>query len=422
MAYISSYPGSVRVPSSPIGYPGNVVKPNSGGSKPTSSGTSSNNNNEVTYNRQPAFIYFDGKSYATFKGSDGGYYIAEYSRNKNNYTIKADTITNVDSLPKLYIGDKEYSTDSIKNLIDSGRPVDVGLSKYQPKKATTNTTTNKQTKPTVIDITQDPAYKKLLADQAAANERIEAQNKNIEDLIATIEDLRRPRSAQEMAKHYGVTLDEAQFLKERNEATNKYYDEATGYQNKLRNQYVRNTAGQYDNMYNRYLDTYQNAAPTASGKGIRAANLLSSALQGQQYMQNVDQGMLESVNDLEAARKKEIANNPNVAAQEYADLAAYLTQAGMNANAADVKGYAAAIKAASDMTLSSRQYAAQLAQNQATRYQGLANAAGTRASSAANSNNLWNQLYSWYQGIYGNKKDASNALLNYANVSNNITK
>lgn len=280
----------------------------------------------------------------------------------------------------------------------------------------------KDTESKNIDITGTPEYKKLLADQAAANKRIEAQNKNIEDLIATIEDLRRPRSAQEMAKHYGVTLDEAQFLKERNEATNKYYDEATGYQNKLRNQYVRNTAGQYDNMYNRYLDTYQNAAPTASGKGIRAANLLSSALQGQQYMQNVDQGMLESVNDLEAARKKEIANNPNVAAQEYADLAAYLTQAGMNANAADVKGYAAAIKAASDMTLSNRQYAAQLAQNQATRYQGLANAAGTRASSAANSNNLWDQLYSWYQGIYGNKKDASNALLNYANVSNNITK
>lgn len=417
MAYISSYPGSVRVPSSSIGYQGNVVKPNSGGSKPTSSGTSNNNKNEVTYNRQPTFIYFDGKSYATFKGSDGNYYIAEYSRNKNNYTIKEDTITNVDSLPKLYMGDKEYSTDAIKNLIDSGRPVDVNLSKYQPKKA--NTTTNKQTQPTVIDITQDPAYKKLLADQAAANERIEAQNKNIEDLIATIEDLRRPRSAQEMAKHYGITLDEAQFLKERNASTNKFYDEATAYQNKLRNQYVRNTAGQYDNMYNRYLDTYQNAAPTASGKGIRAANLLSSALQGQQYMQNVDQGMLESVSDLEAARKKEIANNPNVAAQEYANLAAYLTQAGMNANAADVKGYAAAIKAASDMTLSSRQYAAQLAQNQATRYQGLANAAGTRASSAANSNNLWNQMYSYLTQIYGNPKDSSSALMNYAKMSTN---
>lgn len=230
--------------------------------------------------------------------------------------------------------------------------------------------------------------------------------KQIADLQAELAELKRPRSAKELAEIYGLTeqYNEDNILRNYNEKTNAYYDAAVREQENLRNSYARNNAQYVDQITNAYLDSYKNAAPTATGRGTLAANALSTQLNADKINSSNDYGMMQSVNNLEEARKAELAGNPDLARQYYNSIGTYLSTLSATLNQSDVKQYVDQLDAYSSNYAADRSYQAYLAQANAAKYAGLANASATNASSTAGgySNNAWQQLYNYYMATNNN--------------------
>ena len=234
------------------------------------------------------------------------------------------------------------------------------------------------------------------------------------DRIAQLEyELAHPKvySAAEIAEHFGLTdeFNEQNILNRLNTATNDYYNSAVAEQDKLRTQYLRNNNQYLNNIINGYLNSYNNAAPTAVGRGVLAANLLNTQLQGSHINSQNDYGMLQSINALEEARKAELANNPKEARDKYNNMATYFSDISVNHNASDVKQYVDKLTALSNMYAADRAYQQSLADAAATKYSGLAGAAATNAQTTANSYNANNfqRLWDYYYSTTGNAQTAS---------------
>lgn len=224
-------------------------------------------------------------------------------------------------------------------------------------------------------------------------------------------------SAKELADIYGIDYNEQNILNDYNKSTNEYYDEAVKAQNDLRTQYAKNNARYVDQIADSYIDSYANAAPTAVGKGSLAANALSTQLNAVQLNAANDYGMMQSVNNLEEARKAELKENPNLAKQYYNNIGTYLSGLSADLNKSDVKQYVDQLDAYSQMYAADRSYQSYLAQANAAKYAGLANAAVTNAATAANRNKfdqLWNYFYT---SSGGDSKYASNAVANLLRTS-----
>ena len=248
----------------------------------------------------------------------------------------------------------------------------------------------------------------------------------ISDLEKRIYELEHPKvySAQELADIYGIDYNEQNILNDYNKSTNEYYDKAVKEQNDLRTQYAKNNARYVDQVADSYINSYANAAPTAVGRGSLAANALSTQLNAAQINASNDYGMMQSVNNLEEARKAELKENPNLAKQYYNNIGTYLSGLSAELNKSDVKQYVDKLDAYSQMYAADRSYQAYLAQANAAKYEGLANAAVTNASALANkSTSAFDRLYNYfYTSNGGNVKDASSAVANLLKTSTGLNR
>ena len=250
------------------------------------------------------------------------------------------------------------------------------------------------------------AYKSQYDDLLKRFEEQEARNQELADQLL---ELTRPKSAQEVADELSIDYNEANILRMMNEDTNTYYDDMVKAQNTARDNYLRNNSQYVNNEVRNYLDSYQYAAPTATGKAAKAANVLATNIAATQDNAYNDTGMLQSVNELESARTKDLAANKNTARDYYTKMGVALANAGATRNYADVLQYQNKSNALAQMDASNRTYAGLLANAAASQYAGLAQAAGTTASSGGYSSNLQN-IYNLFLKLNGgNKSKAANA-------------
>lgn len=222
-------------------------------------------------------------------------------------------------------------------------------------------------------------------------------------------------SAKELADRYDIDYDEAAKLKEYNEKTNKFYDDAIATQEALREQTIRNDSQYMRQLTEAYLDSYRNAAPTATGKGTLAANTLSNLINASDTMSYNDYGMQQSINALSEERKAELENNPLLAKDYYNSVGRYLSTLSANLNAADVKAYVADLDKYSTEYMADRQTAAAYANAAATKYSGLAQAASTRATNAYSSYDPYAALYNYYYNTRKNTTATDKAITNLYN-------
>lgn len=243
---------------------------------------------------------------------------------------------------------------------------------------------------------------------------LESQLNDTKAELDALKEQLKPRSAQEMAKIYGVDYNLDNILADYNKQTNEYYNDAIAKQTKYRNDFARDNALYYDKLINEYLDSYKNTAATNTNKGIRTANALSNAINANNVNAANDYGMLQSINNLGEAKKAELANNPYLAEQQYNKLGTYLSNLSANLNTSDVKQHVDSLDAYSNLYSGSRQYQNYLAQAAQSKYSGLANAAKYNASATGDSS-LAKIYENYFNLTRGNRKDAANAFINTIN-------
>lgn len=218
--------------------------------------------------------------------------------------------------------------------------------------------------------------------------------------------------ADAVARANGIDYNLANILADYNQRTNDYYDAATAEYNADRNRYVQASNNYANRIMDEYLDSYANAAATAAGRGATAASALMTDLNTQSVNTANDQGMLQTVNNLNESRKAELVKNKYLAEQYYNDLGTYLSQVSTAQYGADVNKYVKAMDAYAQEYAADRALAESQARAASTKYAGLANASAYK-SSQANSTSAWDRLYNYYLVRYnGNEKMASNAVIN----------
>lgn len=220
-----------------------------------------------------------------------------------------------------------------------------------------------------------------------------ALKKEIQDLKDKLAEATRVRSAAELAEHYGIDYNLENILADYNQRTNDYYDEAVQAQNDIRTDYARNNGRYVDDIVGSYLDSYKNTAQTAANRGMTSANALASYMSGNAINSQADYGMLQSVNDLEEARKAELEANPNTARSYYNSIGSYLSNLSANLNASDVQNYINELDAYTQRYQADRTYQGYLAQAATSKYAGLAGAAQNNAYSAAQNGSTYQSAY-----------------------------
>jgi hypothetical protein len=253
--------------------------------------------------------------------------------------------------------------------------------------------------------TVDPGLYDLIND-------IRAENK---ELQAKIEELSKPKyyTADELAEMHGVQdlYNEQKWLDDYNTATNKYYDEAVASQQDLRNAYAVNNGQYLDKTLESYMESYANQAPTATAKGATAANALSTMLGAGQTYANDDYSMLQTENLLEEQRKAELANNPNLARQQYNNIGMLLSQLGTDYYSSAVKEYVNQLDAYGNMYSSNRAAEGLANQGTAAKYNGLLQAAQNKASGVANSRNNFQDLWNLYYNTSGKNSNVADSVV-----------
>lgn len=345
----------------------------------------------------------DGNRYDIYSDNKGKYY---YEHNG-----KYEEITNKNVLQDI-LDDREidYTTEQATK-VDPPAPIfkDPSGTKVpeEPKKETT-------TKPTTSGSTGTGVPSYTAPKTSKREQLLESQLNDYKAELDTLKEQLKPRSAQEMAKIYGVDYNLDNILADYNKQTNEYYNDAIAKQTEYRNDFARDNALFYDRLINEYLDSYKNTAATSTNKGIRTANALSNAINANNVNATNDYGMLQSINNLGEAKKAELANNPYLAEQQYNKLGTYLSNLSANLNTSDVKQYVDSLDAYSNLYSGSRQYQNYLAQAAQSKYSGLANAAKYNASATGDSS-LAKIYENYFNLTRGNRKDAANAFVNTIN-------
>lgn len=328
----------------------------------------------------------NGNTYDVYRDSNGDYFIVDKNDKVSYFTNKdAITIFNANL-------DKTISKATYSHYAD--------LVKYEQKAADANASYN--------------AILNSLANIGGGNTADSYWKDYAEEMRKKNEELTRVLSAEEAAKLYDIDYNEENKLNEYNEASNKKFDELVSAQSDLREQSLRNNAQYIKQTADAYLDAYRNAAPTATGRGTLAANLLSNMINASDTLSYNDYGMNQSINALEEERKKELENNKMLAKDYYTDLGLYLSQLTANKNAADVKAAAANMDKYATEYAASRKTAAANAAAAASKYSGLANAASTY--SQFNANSALSKLYQYYNMYLartgGNTQEADSIFVN----------
>ena len=330
-----------------------------------------------------------GNTYDVYRDKDGKYFIVD-KNNKVSYFTNKDAIALFDNNVATTTSKATYAKD---------------LADYMREQSEKNNT----------KVTSGNVNSYTPANLGTTSSTKSAEQKEIADLKATIEEFMKPRSADELADLHEIDIDEQSWLDTYNNRTNDFYDAAAATQEELRAQSARNNAQYMHRLTDAYLDSYKNAAPTATGKGALAANALSNLISASDTMSYNDIGMQQSVNALEEERKKELANNAYLAKDYINNARSYLSTLSANLNTADVKAGVAKLDKYATEYAANRATQAARAQAAATKYSGLASAAATNASAlASNYGNLnnWEQLYNYYLTTRGSASAADKAIAN----------
>ena len=234
--------------------------------------------------------------------------------------------------------------------------------------------------------------------------------KQIDDMRAEIEELKRPKSGPELAEHYGIqdTLaNQGYWAGIYADDFNKYYDDLVNKQNEYRNRYTRNNSTYDDYLEKEYINSYNNASNARTTRGAVAANALSTGNVNDYNSSKNDNAMMQSVNALEAQRIADLAGVDYKAAQTYTDVMKELMSLGANHDASMVQDIVNQLGAASTKNAAEKSYAGALANAYSTKYNGLVN--------ARNSNSSLNQLqnyFNYYNAMLGDEHQAANAVVN----------
>ena len=332
-------------------------------------------------------------------GKNNGYYV---SFPKENITNTQLSLNYSKLKPEL---DSDRSKPVKMNTLLTLQPEEKGQS------TTKKYTTPSYSAPKAYDITKDPNYKKAMD--------------RIDELEKMYAEATRVWTADEVAKHLGVEdqYNKDNILKMLNEQTNEYYDNAVAEQQALRNDYVKNNAQYIDQLTDSYIDSTKYVAPTATNRGIQAANLMTTSMTADTTNSMNDYGMYQNVLNQEKAREAELKQNDWLATEKYNNFGTVLSNWSATKNESDVQQYIDSLKSATNYYAADRAYQAYLSQANATKYAGLAgasqnyaaNAAQAANSSASNFANLWN----FYYNALGQDADAASkkvsGLLNGAN-------
>ena len=295
-------------------------------------------------------------------------------------------------------GDPDYEVVWIGDGKGGGKYVDISEyeTKYSPSALEKNTTTTNQntTNNTNNSGGSSSNPKEVYTDN---------YKPLYEEAIKKLDEYLNPKpiGANKAAELYGIDYNEQNILNRKNEATNEYYDKAVAEQQNLRTNFARNNANYYDQVADSYVDSYKNAAPTATGQSALAANALSTMLSSGQTNSDNDYGMLQSIHGFEQARAAELANNPLAAREEYNLLGTYLSQLSAQENAAAVKQYVADLDAYTSNYASDRMYQAYQAQAAANKYSGLAGAKIAKAGSSSSNISDWEAMWNYYNASGG---------------------
>lgn len=253
---------------------------------------------------------------------------------------------------------------------------------------------------------------------------LRAENK---ELQTKMEELSKPKyyTADELAEMHGVQdlYNEQKWLDDYNAATNQYYDEAVKTQQGLRNDYAINNGQYLDKTIESYMNSYANQAPTATAKGATAANALSTLIGAGQTYSNDDYNMLQTQNLLEEQRKAELANNPNLARQQYNSIGTMLSTLGTDYYSSAVKEYVNQLDAYGAMYAGNRAAEGLANSGTAAKYNGLLKAATNNASGVAggyNSNKDYYDLYNYGLAINNGNKTAADKFVVNALSTNRI--
>lgn len=218
--------------------------------------------------------------------------------------------------------------------------------------------------------------------------------------------------ADAVAKRHGIDYNLENTLADYNQRTNDYYDAATAEYEADRTRYVQASNNYANRIMDEYLDSYANATATAAGRGATAAAALMTDLNTQSVNAANDLGMLQTINNLNEARKAELVKNKYLAEQYYNDLGIYLSQVSTAQYGADVNKYVKAMDAYAQQYAADRALAENEARAASTKYAGLANASAYK-SSQVSSTAAWDRLYNYYLTRFnGNETMASNAVIN----------
>ena len=219
--------------------------------------------------------------------------------------------------------------------------------------------------------------------------------------------------AEYWAKILGEDYNLENILNRYNQKTNDYYDSLVAHNEDTRNRYIRNNYNFLDDTINSYLNSYKQAAPTATNNRAKAATALANSMYGFDYNTDNDYLALQNKNYLEQERKAELAKNPFEAESYYNTMGNYLANIEGQMNTEKVKQYVNSLDAYAQKVAANRAAVSTVYNANAAKYQGLADAASTRATAAANnylSNNAWQNMYDYYKAITGTDKGASTAL------------
>ena len=233
-------------------------------------------------------------------------------------------------------------------------------------------------------------------------------DKHLEELIETIkanadaEKPPKPLTADEIAEYYGVQDQyNMDYLRNMyNNMTNKYYQDAIADQQRNNDLSSLETANYTNRIARDYIDSYKNAAATASGKGRVAANLLSTMLGADQAQEEQVSNLNQLINQYKETWDAELANNDLLARQYYNNIAKMLVDGGTKLNTANVKNYINDLDAYQTAYTDIRDAQASAAANRAQAYGNNAQAAVLRNAQAAKNigNNLTRQIYQAYYG------------------------
>jgi len=391
-------PGVVPSPSTPAYYIGN----NNKGVTQTSASKIYKLNGKLTLHKLNTIGGIDGKDYDTYIGNDGYFYVHNQN-DKQGYYYRLTNESDIKTLQANKGVSTPLKTKNVDNLY------------YFDAATIAPDITNNKTSSTQTSGGSGGGYVPISNPNALTKDDLDDFANQLKAELEALNQKPEPKSAAEIARIHNIDYNLDNILADYNNTTNQYYDAAIAEQNQLRDTFNRDNAYYVNSLLQDYYDSYRNQAATAINKGNLAANMLATNLAANDTNSATDLGMLQSINQLDEARKAELLQNRVEAENYYNNLGKTLAGFSTDYYNSDINSYIGAIEKYSQMYSANRILARAQAEAAAQRYSGLANAAVSNANAAATryNSNYYKKLYDYY-----NATGDANPALSVQNIIN----